>query len=154
MFGAALVCIVGLTPISGREFLFDLILKLNDKFNDLLADFFRCRNLVGLNYFLKLFAHFKYLWCMHIGDSTFEAMCRAEQILLIRVSEPSRQKFQRFLAGRVEQFSQFAERSRIVVEEISYRWVVEFHRLPVVICNRRLRFLVLIRGGCFHAICG
>ena len=29
---------------SGREFFFDLISKLNDGFNDLLADFFRCRN--------------------------------------------------------------------------------------------------------------
>lgn len=93
---------LGLNLNSGREFFFDLISKLNDGFNDLLADFFRCRNLVGLNRFLKLFAQFKHLWRMHVGNSTFEAMRGAEQLLLIRVSETSRQEFERLFAGRVE----------------------------------------------------
>ncbi len=105
MIGAALVFIVVQNTISGREFLFDLTLKLNDGSNDLLTDFFSGRKLIGLNRFFKSLAEFKNLWCMHVGDSTFEAMCGAEQILLVWGPESSRQDFKRFLAGRVKQFS-------------------------------------------------
>lgn len=134
--------------MSGPEFFCDPSAKLNHGSNDFRTNVFCFCNFVCLNRFFELLAGFEDLRCVHVGDSTFETMCCVEEIVLVAGCEGRRQKFEAFFAGRVEQFSQFSERSRIVAEKISDRLMVELDRLISEAQTLRFWDLVL-RCGCY-----
>ena len=72
------LCDSGLWPISACEFLLDHVSKLDDVANDLLADLLGRGNLVFLDRRFESLTELKDLRRIHVGDSTFQAMCRVE----------------------------------------------------------------------------